>query len=114
MDFFKDWEEFNPEGASVKFYRTNKDNCEFIGFDSRSCVPPEPMVNGLVALNLVKDKNTKVVMVNHKFPVGLIPKIEAKFDYERQDLPSGGVKLVFSLKDGASSGDLDTNVSCHG
>ena len=44
------------------------------------------------------DKNTKIVMVNHKFPAGLIPKIEKSFDVEREDLEGGAVKMIFSLK----------------
>ncbi|WP_193431642.1 hypothetical protein [Campylobacter pinnipediorum] len=110
MSFFNGWQEFATEGASVSFYKKD----DFIGFDSRKCMPPEPMVNAMVALNLVKDKNTKIIMINHKFPVGLIPKIEDKFDIEREDLENGEVKLIFTLKQNASLPNFETKQICHG
>ena len=51
-------------------------------------------------------------MVNHKFPAGLIPKIEAKFDIEREDLDGEAVKMTFSLKQGASIDGIDASL-CH-
>ncbi|CZE48490.1 hypothetical protein [Campylobacter geochelonis] len=111
---FKNWEEFSVDGASVPFYKKADESSEYIGFETTSCTPPGPMVNAMFALNLVKDKNTKVVMINHKFPAGLIPKIEDKFDYLRTDLDNGAVKIEFSLKDGAVLQAYDTNQVCHG
>lgn len=108
--YFKDWNEFNAEGATVPFYK--KDS--FIGFDSSSCTPPGPMVNATVALNFIKDKNTKVIMINHKFPAGLIPKIEQDYNYEKEELENGFVKIIFSLKDGKTPKTLDTNQICKG
>lgn len=114
MDFFTDWQEFDAAGATVKFYKKSQGSVEYIGFDSRKCVPPEPMVNALVALNFVKDETKKVVMVNHKFPMGLIPKIESKFDIAREDLDGDAVKLTISLKPGAVNEGFDTDAKCHG
>lgn len=114
-EFFKDWDEFEASGASVKFYKKEEDGVKFIGFDSSACVPPEPMVNAMVGLNFIKDKSTKVVMINHKFPAGLIPKISDKFNYKDEILKSGLVRVEFSLKDGVSVDEpLDTAQVCHG
>lgn len=106
-NYFEGWEQFELDGATVSFYKKSENGTIFIGFDSSSCTPPGPMVNASVALNLVKDKNTKVVMINHKFPVGLIPKIEDMFDYTNENLEDGKVKLVFSLKDEAKYERID-------
>ncbi|KEA46538.1 hypothetical protein CR66_01450 [Campylobacter mucosalis] len=114
MDFFNNWQSFELDGATIKFYKTQTDGINYIGFDSRACVPPEPMVNAMLALNLVKDQNTKVVMINHKFPAGLIPKIEPNFNIERENLDGEQVKLTFSLKDNANPVNLDTKNTCHG
>ena len=89
------WERFCAQGASVDFYK--KDG--WIGFDSSSCTPPGPMVNA---------------MINHKFPAGLIPKIEANFNYEAQDLPNGVVRVKFTPKDGVERVKFDTNQQCNG
>ena len=43
-DFFKNAEQFNAEGATVPFYRYSQDGVDYVGFDSRPCVPPEPML----------------------------------------------------------------------
>ena len=110
-EFFKNAEQFNVEGATVPFYKFSENGVNFIGFDSRPCVPPEPMINALLAIKFA-DKDTKIVMVNHKFPAGLIPKIEKSFDVEREDLEGGAVKMTFSLKEGASIENIDTSL-CH-
>lgn len=101
------WERFCAQGASVDFYK--KDG--WIGFDSSSCTPPGPMVNAMVALNLAVKG---VVMINHKFPAGLIPKIEANFNYEVQDLSNGLVCVKFTPKDGVERVKFDTNQQCNG
>ncbi|NLY03436.1 MAG: hypothetical protein GXZ15_01120 [Campylobacter sp.] len=112
--YFQGWEEFEVDGATVAFYKKTTQKELFIGFDSSSCTPPGPMVNAMVAFNFVTDKNTKVVMINHKFPAGLIPKIESQFDYEQEDLEDSLVKLTFTLKSGVKPKQFDTNQVCHG
>ncbi|MBE2983809.1 hypothetical protein CCAL9344_00395 [Campylobacter sp. RM9344] len=113
MDYFKDWQKFSPKGATVDFFKTQKDDEKYIGFDTRACVPPEPMLNAMLALKFA-DKNTKIVMINHKFPAGLIPKIEKNFYVISENLEGEQVKLTFSLKDGASLEGFDFNQTCHG
>ena len=110
-DFFKNAEQFMADGATVPFYKYTENGINFIGFDSRACIPPEPMINALVAIKFA-NKNTKIVMVNHKFPAGLIPKLQAQFDIAREDLEGEQVKMIFSLKDGANICSVDTSL-CH-
>ena len=69
------------------------------------------MIKALLAINFGV-KNTQIVMVNHKFPAGLIPKIEKSFDVGREDLEGGAVKMTFSLKEGASIENIDNSL-CH-
>jgi len=69
------------------------------------------MVNAMVALNLAVKG---VVMINHKFPAGLIPKIEANFNYEVQDLSNGIVCVKFMPKEGVERVKFDTNQQCNG
>ena len=113
-EFFKNATEIKVEGATLPFYKFSEDGVEYIGFDSRKCVPPEPMVNALVALNLIKDSGAKVMMINHHYPVALIPKIELNYDIAHEKLEGEEVKVIISLKDGASAQMLDTNVKCGG
>ncbi len=102
------------EGATVPFYEYKIDETTYIEFDTSRCGPPEPMVNAMLAVGLIKDKNTKVIMINHKSPAGLLPKINANFDIQERDTDDGKVKLVFSYKEEMSElADLSNN-SCHG
>lgn len=109
---FENWDRFDVDGATVPFYKKSEGGISYIGFDSRPCVPPEPMINAMIALKFA-DKNTKVIMVNHKYPVGLIPKIESNFDIDTQKLEGEQVRLTFSLKDGANLDGFDFNQTCH-
>jgi len=66
-------------------------------FDSSLTAPPEPMTNALAGLNFLSG-NKKLVMINHKIPMGLFPKIEGHFDYEIEELEDGNVKVIFTKK----------------
>ena len=66
-------------------------------FDSSLTAPPEPMINALAGLKYLSG-NKKLVMINHKVPMGLFPKIEEHFTYEIQELEDGNVKVTFSKK----------------
>jgi hypothetical protein len=66
-------------------------------FDSSLTAPPEPMINALAGLKFLNG-NKKLVMINHKIPMGLFPKIEEYFDYEIQELEDGNVKVVFTKR----------------
>ncbi len=90
------------EGSSLEFYTYTIGENIYFQFDSSMTGPPEPMVNAMVGLNLVTDKNKKLVMINHKSPGGLIAKIGENYDIEESILADGKVKLIFSYKDGDS------------
>lgn len=90
---------FTPNGASLEFVEFEKDGIKYYGFNSCECVPPEPMVNAIIGLKLLKNENEKLIMINHRSPMGLFPKIDGFFTYETQEL-SDGVKITFSyIKD---------------
>ena len=74
--------------ATVPFVNYLEDGIMYIGFDTSSCVPPEPMVNAMLALEFLKDSHTKIVMINHRSPIGLLAKVQP---------------LVFSYKEGLSN-----------
>jgi len=101
------------EGATVPFYTYTIEDTQYIEFDTSKCGPPEPMVNAMAGLAFV-DKGTKLVMINHKSPGGLISKIGENYDVENETLDDGRVKLIFSYKEGESEkADLSQN-SCSG
>ena len=105
--------EIQVEGATVPFYEVTTDEGRVIEFDTSRCGPPEPMVNAMAALKLI-DPNTKVVMINHKMPMGLLNKIEENYNIEKEEIDGGLVKLTFSYKEGASEKADLSDPSCSG
>lgn len=106
-------EEFNPEGATVPFYKYTMGEDQIIEFDTSKCGPPEPMVNAMIGLKMV-DEKTKLLMINHKKPMGLLDKIGENYDMEEGKMEDGRVQLLFSYKTGASEKANLNDASCDG
>lgn len=83
-------------GATVDFFKLEKDGESMYYFDTSKCGPPDPMVNAVCGLKLIKGTNDKLVMMNHKTPGGLFAKLGDDVSYEIETLDSGLVKIVFS------------------
>lgn len=100
-------------GATVDFFKEIKDGLTTYQFDTSMCGPPDPMVNAMAGLQLL-DENSQLVMINHKSPGGLFPKIEEDFNFLEEDTDDGKIKVVFTKKvDALNSTDFTQN-SCHG
>jgi hypothetical protein len=109
-----DAKQLQLEGATVDFYEYIEDGLSHFYFDTSECGPPEPMVNAMVGLQLLKDNTQQLVMINHKPPGGLFPKIEQNYSYNISDLDNGKVKVVFTFKEGTvQSTDFASN-KCSG
>lgn len=102
--------QFQPENATVEFVEYEEDGVKVIGFDSQMCIPPEPMVNAMIALKMLDNPNTKIIMVNHRSPVGLLAKISENYDINEEKLGGEAVKLIFTYKEGATeNADLSSS-----
>ena len=101
-------------GATVDFFTFEEEGVRFFQFDTSKCAPPEPMVNAMAGLQLLKEPNQKLVMINHKAPMGLFPKIEMDFDYVISEEEEGIVKIVFTKKENSKDATDFTQNSCHG
>lgn len=100
-------------GSSVEFFKSQENNTKVYHFDTSKCTPPEPMLNAMLGLQLL-DENSKLIMTNHRSPMGLFPKIEKDFNYEITELEDGNVQVVFTKKhDAKNSTDFSQN-SCEG
>ena len=102
------------EGATVDFYKYNDNGVEVYEFDTSRCGPPEPMVNAMAGLKLIDAPNKKLVMINHKKPMGLLNKIGANYNISDKTLEGGKVALEFTYKEGASEKADLNDASCHG
>ena len=102
------------ENATVTFSQYEHDGITYIEFDTSICVPPEPMINAMVALEQLTSSNVKVVMINHRNPVGLLAKVGEFYHIETIELENGKVKLIFSYKEGMSNKADLSQKSCAG
>ena len=101
-------------GATVPFFTYTIEETQYYEFDTSKCGPPDPMVNAMAGLKLIDASNKQLVMINHKFPGGLISKIGENYNHTKENLADGRVKILFSYKTGESEkADLTQN-SCHG
>jgi len=105
--------EITLEGATVPFYSYEKDGVEYLQFDTSKTGHPEPMVNAMVGLQNLKD-GQKLVMINHKPPMGLFPKIEADFDYDVKEIGEGLYAITFSKKANATGATNFNDTACNG
>jgi len=101
-------------GATVDFYKLEKDGESSYYFDTSAEGPPHPMVNAMSGLALIKGTKDTLVMINHKMPGGLFAKLEDDVRHVAEDLDGGLVKVVFSYNlDAANESDL-SQTSCGG
>ncbi|MCF6330514.1 MAG: hypothetical protein L3I99_03075 [Sulfurimonas sp.] len=109
----QDAQQIEAMGSSVDFFKTVQDGVSTYYFDTSKCGPPAPMVNAMAGLQLLEE-NSKLVMINHKSPGGLFPKIQDDYNYEVEDLADGNVKVVFTKKsNGAGTTNYNDN-KCSG
>jgi len=107
-----DSEEFSPEGATVPFYKYTMGEDQIIEFDTSKCGPPEPMVNAMIGLKMVDD-HTKLLMINHKKPMGLLDKVGENYAIEEAAMDDGRVQLFFSQTGASDEADL-SDPNCEG
>lgn len=84
--------------ATLDFYKYEDNGLTYYEFDATKCSPPEPMVNAMNALSLLKSENDRVVGIFFHEPAPLYEKIESSFDYEAVELDSGDFKITFKKK----------------
>ncbi|MFT5659823.1 MAG: hypothetical protein ACI9TV_000450 [Sulfurimonas sp.] len=90
-------QEVEVNGATVPFYKYDKDGKVVYQFDSSSCGHPEPMINAMSGLQMLSG-NELLIMINAKAPMGLFPKIEADFNFKVEDMEGGKFKITFTKK----------------
>ena len=97
-------------GATVPFFTYTVEDTQYFEFDTSKCGPPDPMVNAMAGLKLIDSANKKLVMINHKFPGGLMGKIGENYTHEKEEMSDGNVKIIFSYIAGESEkADLTKN-----
>lgn len=85
------------DNATVDFFKYIENGLTYYYFDTSMFGPPEPMLNGMLGLQLIENTEDILVMINHKPPMGIFPKIEENYDYEILE-EAGLAKIIFRYK----------------
>lgn len=109
MNIFTKTKKIEVENSTVDFF---EDKNSYY-FDTSLTAVPEPMINALAGLKLLNSDDKKLIMINHKIPMGLFPKIDEYFNYEIEELEDGNVKIIFSKKSNCNV-QLDFDTNCQG
>ena len=83
--------------ATLDFFRYKEDDLLYYEFDATECSPPEPMVNAIHGLKMLKNKNERLVGYFFHEPFPLFDKLPEKFTYKATELQNGDFKIVFKL-----------------
>lgn len=100
-------------GSTVDFYKFIQNGTISYYFDTSECGPPEPMVNAMAGLQLL-DENSKLIMINHKPPMGLFPKIQKNYDYLIEEIENGMHSITFTFKNGTKPQTNFSENTCAG
>lgn len=100
-------------GSTVDFFKSVQDGLTTYQFDTSRCAPPEPMINAMVGLQLLDD-NSQLIMINHKSPGGLFPKIENDFNFSECSTEDGKAKVIFTKKSNINNSTDFSQNSCSG
>lgn len=114
MTIPSDATKIDVEGSTVDFYTFIQDDTTYFGFDTSRCGPPDPMVNAVAGLKLIDAPNKRLLMINHKMPMGLFDKIAGDFDNISSIREDGLAIVIFSFKEKVDMNDSRYDASCHG
>lgn len=106
-------EQITVKGASVDFYKEIRDGINYYIFDSSELGPPEPMVNAMAGLQMLKEGEV-LEMINHSAPAVLFSRVEKEFDHEVLPHVDEKVRILFRRKKGVKSTTDFTNTRCGG
>jgi len=84
--------------ATLDFLKYEENGLVYYEFNATECQPPEPMVNAMYGMDLLKKDNDRVVGIFFHEPTPLYEKIDSKITYEAIELENGDFKIIFKLK----------------
>lgn len=93
------------DGSTVDFYTFIEEDTIYYAFDTSRCGLPEPMVNAVVGLKLLDAPNKRLLMINHKMPMGLFDKIGENFDIVSRIREDGFAEVIFGFNGSADMND---------
>lgn len=86
---------FEVEGTTLPFYMYEKDGLVFYEFDASSCTPPEPMVNTIRGLSLLKTSSHRLVGIYFHEPFSLYERIPITILHDVKEHEDGNFEITF-------------------
>ena len=84
--------------ATLDIYNYKKDELNIYEFNATECSPPEPMVNTIVVLEMLKNENDRLIVTFFHEPHPLYERLEQRFSHESKELDSGDIMVTFRKK----------------
>lgn len=81
--------------ATLDFYKYEEDGFTYYEFDATECTPPEPMVNAINGLRMLKNENDRMIGYFFHEPFPLYEKTKPNFIHEAVELDNGDFKITF-------------------
>jgi len=91
-------EKVEIEHTTLDFYKYEKDGLIYYEFNAVDCIAPEPMVNTMCALAMLKDEKYRLVGRFFHEPIPLYQRIAINFDFKSKELNNGEFEVVFKKK----------------
>jgi hypothetical protein len=85
------------QGATLDFYKYEEDGLTYYEFNATRCQPPEPMINAISGIRLLKSENDRLVGIFFHEPFPLYERIPLTIAHEAQELESGDVNVTFKF-----------------
>lgn len=86
-------------GATLPFQTYEKDGLTIYEFDARDCEAPEPMINTIRGLALLKSESDRLSGIFFHEPFPLYGRIPITIEHEAQELESGDFRVTFKLRE---------------
>jgi len=83
--------------ATLPFHKYEENGLTYYEFNATQCQPPEPMVNTMVAMSLLKSPNDRVVGIYLHEPFPLYERLPAAIIRESVELPNGDFRVEFRV-----------------
>lgn len=84
--------------ATLDIYNYQENELNVYEFDATECSPPEPMVNTIVTLEMLKNKNDILRVMYFHEPAPLYERVSSSFTHESQELENGSFLVTFRKK----------------
>ena len=84
--------------ATLNFYKYEENSLTYYEFNATECQPPEPMVNTMVAMSLLKSESDRVVGIYFHEPFPMYERLPAAIKRESSELENGDIRVEFRIE----------------